>query len=447
MAIINGTNNNDTLLGTGAGDVINGFAGDDVIQGFAGADTLLGGFGNNILDGGIESVTEANNFISDTASYAGSTNNVIASLETGKATFFGGSDTFISIENLIGSENSDVLTGNSFNNRLEGRGSFDQLFGGLGNDTLLGGDGIDLLEGGDGSDFIAGDKGNDSMIGGNGNDSFQWVDGDGSDVIRGDSGRDNLLFNGSLNQGDVITLNPVGTEIRLQRTNLTPITLRTQSIETFNGINGLGGDDVLIIKDLRLSSGVSEIQFNGGAGNDRMQVTSTSARINAGGGIGNDSLVGADTADQLFGDEGRDILAGGAGNDTLTGATGSNLGRGEVDVLIGGAGRDTFVLNNFYDDGNGLADGDAINFFNGIDGTGDFARILDFKAGEDVIKLSGSRNNYELKAITNSLRGGSSTQDMGIFKKGGFLQPAELIAIVQDAPRTLNLSSPTQFTF
>ncbi len=443
MAIINGTNNNETLLGTSSGDIINGFAGNDTINGFAGSDTLIGGFGDNILDGGADI---------DTVSYAGSINNVIASLETGRATFFGGSDTFINIENLVGSENSDVLTGNSFNNRLEGRAAFDQLFGGLGNDTLLGGDGNDRLEGGDGNDLIAGDKGSDVMIGGNGNDSFSWVDGDGSDVIQGDAGIDNLFFDGSLTQGDVITLNPVGTEVVLQRTNLTPITLRLQSIETFKAINTGGGDDVLIVKDLRLSSGVTEIQFNGGAGNDRMQITSTSAKIIAGGGAGNDSIVGADNFDELFGQQGNDVLSGGAGNDTLTGADSLSVvpGRGEVDVLIGGAGRDRFVLGNsqgtFYDDGNIIADGDAINFFQGIDGTGDFARILDFRAGEDVIQLRGPRSSYELRPITNSLRGGSSAQDVGIFKLGA-LQPAELIAIVQDAPTTLNLSSTTQFTF
>lgn len=446
MATINGTDSSETLRGTSAGDVIKGFAGDDLLQGFAGSDVLFGGFGNNILDGGLESANDI--FTKDTASYEGSINNVIASLETGKASFFGGSDTFISIENLIGSENSDVLTGNIFDNRLEGRGGSDQIFGGAGNDSLQGGEGIDLLEGGDGVDFLSGGKDNDTMIGGNGGDTFNWDDGDGSDVMRGDSGEDTLSFKGSVAQGDVITLNPVGIDVLLQRTNLAPITLKMQSVEKFN-INGLGGDDVLIVQNLRPSSGVTQIAFNGGAGNDRMQITSTSATIEASGGLGNDSLVGADFNDKLFGQEGNDILVGGAGNDELTGATG--LGRGEIDTLIGGAGRDKFVLNNFYNDGDGLADGDASNFldnpFASFDGTGDFARIIDFRSGEDNIQLQGSRNNYELRVITNSLRGGSSTQDVGIFKKGAFLVPAELIAIVQDSSTNLNLFNTTQFTF
>ncbi|MBD2249937.1 calcium-binding protein [Nostoc parmelioides] len=443
MALIIGKDDNDTLLGGADGDFIVGFAGDDLINGLGGNDLLIGGFGNNILDGGAGI---------DTASYAGSGNNVVASLETRKATFFGGSDSYFNIENLVGSNNDDILTGDggantldgSFgndlifgragNDRLLGGAGRDRLYGEAGDDQLLGGDEVDLLEGGDGGDSLRGDKGNDTMIGGNGDDSFTWVDGDGSDLIQGDSGNDTVLFNGSDTQGDQITLSLVGTEILLQRTNLVAVTLKTQGIENFNAINGLGGDDTLIVSNLNAASGVSFIQFNGGDGNDRLLVSSTSAVFAAGGGNGNDVLSGGSGNDSLFGDEGNDFLAGGFGDDTLTGATRSNLGRGEVDVLIGGAGRDTFVLNNFYDDGNLFADG-----------TGDFARIIDFS--DDLIRLSGPRSNYELKTITNSLAQGSSTPDVGIFKNTGFLQPLELIAIVQDAPGTLNLSNIAQFSF
>ncbi len=49
MALINATDNDDTLLGSTAGDIINGLAGNDFIQGFDGFDTLFGGFGDNIL--------------------------------------------------------------------------------------------------------------------------------------------------------------------------------------------------------------------------------------------------------------------------------------------------------------------------------------------------------------------------------------------------------------
>jgi hypothetical protein len=45
MAIINGTNSNNTLLGTGLADTISGLGGNDSLYGFAGKNTLIGGTG------------------------------------------------------------------------------------------------------------------------------------------------------------------------------------------------------------------------------------------------------------------------------------------------------------------------------------------------------------------------------------------------------------------
>jgi Ca2+-binding RTX toxin-like protein len=455
MALINGTNRDDNLN--------NGTAGNDTLRGFAGNDTLFGGFfGNDLLDGGDGTF--------DTATYQGFTNNINASLETNKATFFGGSGTFIGIENLIGGNNQDVLTGNGGNNQIDGgpggddisgRAGDDRLIGGagfdilrgeLGNDNLRGGDDTDLLEGGDGGDQLAGDKGNDTMIGGSGNDGFNWVDGDGSDLIQGGDGRDNLFFDGSIAQGDNLELIQSGSDIVLRRTNLVPITLTTTSVESFNGINGRGGDDTLNIRNLGVTSGVQFIQFAGEDGNDRLNTTNVSANINAGGGNGNDFLFGSNGNDTLLGDGGSDVLSGGNGSDRITGAE-IGGGQNEIDLLIGNAGADTFVLGELgktsYDDRNGLLD-KFEDFFNGnigIDGLSDFARIIDFKIGEDIIQVGGLRSDYELRSVPNSLQAGSAAiQDVGVFKKGP-LQPLELIAIVQDAPSGLNINNTTQFKF
>jgi Ca2+-binding RTX toxin-like protein len=447
MALIKGKNGNDNLKGT---------SGSDTLQGAGGDDTLFGGFsGEDLLDGGPGN---------DTASYLALTKfngPVNASLETNKATFLGSNGTFVSIENLIGSNNADVLTGNSENNRIEGhfgsddisgRAGNDTLIGGagldtlkgeLGDDSLLGGDDADLLEGGDGGDFLAGDKGNDTMLGGSGDDEFQWVEGDGSDLIQGGDGTDNLFFFASIARSarrENIDLTQSGSDIVLRRNNLVPVTLITQGIESFNVINVGSGDGVLNVSNLPVASSVQSIQFTGGDGNDHLNSASNvSPNINASGGNGNDNLTGGNGNDSLFGDRGNDVIAGGNGNDLIKGAESTNLGRGEIDVLIGGAGQDTFVLDNFYDDGDIR-----------IDGTGDFARITDFTVGEDLIQLSGSLSSYELKPITNSLQSGSAAQDMGIFKnnntKGSF-SPLELIAIVQDAPSALNINDSTQFKF
>jgi Ca2+-binding RTX toxin-like protein len=447
MAIVTGTSGNDNLNGTSGNDRLQGLAGDDILFGAF--------FGNDIFDGGTGI---------DTASFAGLSNNINASLETNKATFFGGSGTFIDIENIIASDNSDIVVGNEGRNQLEGRAGDDDLSGRGGNDTLLGGagrdllkgeqgddnlkggDDVDVLEGGDGNDGLEGNKGNDTMIGGNGADTFGWFDGDGSDLMQGGEGNDSVFFDGAVNQGDQITLNPSGSDVLLQRTNLVPVTLTLQSVENVNSVRGLGGDDVFTIGNVNFSTSIRSISFEGGNGNDRMLVRNPSFMpidIIGNGGNGSDSLNGGSGNDKLEGGQGNDFLVGDGGDDRLTGAGGTNNGRGEIDVLVGGTGRDVFVIGSAYDDGNNLADGDMGA---GSDGGGDFARIIDFKIGEDLIELK-SGIQYVLKPINGSLAGGSAAQDIGIFRKNGptLVHPDELVAIVQDAPSGLNLSNTLQF--
>jgi Ca2+-binding RTX toxin-like protein len=109
------------------------------LTGNSGNNVLYAGAGNNVLNGGSGT---------DTVSYAyglAGTTGVTVSLavNTAQATGGSGSDTLLSIENLIGSAYADKLTGNTGANSLSGA---------AGNDTLDGGTGIDTMAGGDGSD-------------------------------------------------------------------------------------------------------------------------------------------------------------------------------------------------------------------------------------------------------------------------------------------------------
>jgi glucose/arabinose dehydrogenase/PKD repeat protein len=168
-----GTSNSETISGTSGADVICGGGGNDTIKGSGGNDTLLGEGGNDTLLGGTGNDTLNGGTGNDTASYSGSLTAVTASLATNSATGEG-SDTFVGVENLLGSSKTDTLTGSNTNNKLTGGGGSDTESGGLGNDTVIGSGGADFLYGEDGDDTVNskdGVNGNDTLNGGAGTDT------------------------------------------------------------------------------------------------------------------------------------------------------------------------------------------------------------------------------------------------------------------------------------
>src|SRR5262245_12985432 len=153
MAVINGTNNPDTLIGLGGDDTLNGLGGNDTLKGAAGADRLDGGAGV------------------DAASYLFSAEAVSVNLTTGFG--FGGEaegDRLFNIENLVGSAYNDGLFGNAGYNELYGQNGDDLLMGGGGSDRLDGGGGNDILVGGEHGDLMYGSSGDDTLKGGGGAD-------------------------------------------------------------------------------------------------------------------------------------------------------------------------------------------------------------------------------------------------------------------------------------
>ncbi|WP_236712325.1 Ig-like domain-containing protein, partial [Pseudomonas sp. Root401] len=152
--------NGDNTLNAGDGnDILSAGSGNNTLHGEAGNDLLYSGAGNDLLDGGTGN---------DTASYAHATAGVTVNLGllAAQNTVGAGTDTLTGIENLVGSNFNDTLTGDSASNRING---------GLGHDVLNGGGGDDLLIGG---------LGNNTLTGGSGADTFQWQAGNsGHDVI------------------------------------------------------------------------------------------------------------------------------------------------------------------------------------------------------------------------------------------------------------------------
>ncbi|WP_334598109.1 retention module-containing protein [Pseudomonas alvandae] len=146
--------NGNNVLNAGDGnDILSAGTGNNTLHGEAGNDLLYSGSGNDLLDGGTGS---------DTASYAHASAGVTVNLGllAAQNTLGAGTDTLASIENLVGSNFNDTLTGNSAGNRIDGGLGHDVLNGGGGDDTLIGGLGNNILTGGNGADTFQWQAGN-----------------------------------------------------------------------------------------------------------------------------------------------------------------------------------------------------------------------------------------------------------------------------------------------
>ena len=147
----------ENLSGSNHGDQLTGDAGANRFLGRGGNDTLTGGDGNDLISGGEGAdVLDGGAGDDDWASYELATEGVTASLATNTGT--GGEadgDSFSNIENLLGSDHGDQLTGDAEANQLEALGGNDTLAGGAGDDLLTGGAGADVLDGGTGDDWAS----------------------------------------------------------------------------------------------------------------------------------------------------------------------------------------------------------------------------------------------------------------------------------------------------
>jgi Ca2+-binding RTX toxin-like protein len=159
------------------------------------------------------------------------------------------------------------------------------------------------------------------------------------------------------------------------------------------------------------------------------------------GGKGNDTLLGLRGDDLLVAGAGNDTVYGGIGNDKIFGDDGNdrlfgvgqkNAGAGTIDELTGGFGKDMFMLGN------------SRQVFYSAGGELDYALIRDFKIGDDQIQLEGRRNNYRLER--NVEVSGVGNEDV-VRGTGIFTRDGELVGVVENATRSLSLSSSSQFSF
>ena len=156
---------------------------DRLYGGYGGYDQLVPGSGDDSLNGGPG--------LGDRAVYQEAQDPVIVSLQDGTAAGTGtGTDSLTGLENIIGSQSNDTLTGDAGPNYISD--------GNNGADTIHGLDGDDVVFSGDGNDTIDGGLGNDSLRGNGGDDSLDG--GDGDDALWGGNGTDTCT-NGETNRG------------------------------------------------------------------------------------------------------------------------------------------------------------------------------------------------------------------------------------------------------
>ena len=326
---LTGATGNDTLSGGDGNDTLIGLAGNDTLDGGNGNDTLRGGAGNDTLIGGTGT---------DTADYSDATGAVTVdlSVSTAQVTGGAGTDTLSGIENLIGSNFNDVLTGDAFANLISG---------GVGNDTINGGAGLDTMVGGVGDDtYYVGETG----------DVVTELSGEGTDTIIASV---NYTLSDNVENLTLVDAGRKGTGNDLA------------NIITGNGLNnvlsGGGGTDTLFGGggNDTLDGGTGADAMTGGIGDDTYYVDNAGDTVTELSGEGTDTVIasvnytlgvnvenltlvdagrkgtGNDMDNVITGNGLNNVLSGAGGNDTLDGGTGA-------DSLAGGTGNDTYIVDN-----------------------------------------------------------------------------------------------------
>jgi Ca2+-binding RTX toxin-like protein len=399
-------------VGANGNDVLDGGDGNDELYGGGGNDQLIGGEGDDLLDGGEGQ---------DLANYGPGSGAVTVDLGAGTATRADGNDTLVDIEDVLGSNENDLLIGDGVYNVLNGGGGDDVIDGAGGDDTLMGGDGNDQLYGNSGNDQLIGGLGDDVLDGGDDRDvaDYQYAAGgvtallygggfgeafgaDGYDQLYNIEDLNGSVFNDIL-YGDEASNMVVGND-------------------GHDDVRGGGGDDNILAGagDDLLYGNAGNDWLDGGDGYDRVGYYSgatagVTVDLNLQGvqqdtGQGLDVLVsienvsGTRFGDTLTGDDGDNVLWGSAA--TLNGVVSTE----NNDTLSGGGGNDLLIAgigNHVIDGGDGI---DTFRFTeNGVPETGITLSLL--LAGEAQASGNGSWTLTGIENLSGGIGNDSLTGD------------------------------------
>ncbi|MDO9233516.1 MAG: hypothetical protein Q8N02_00535 [Methylotenera sp.] len=417
----------------------NDLYGRGMLEGFAGADNIRA---QNSTTSYASYANAGNAYLAGqgitTASGQGVTATLTTSFSVGPAVFNSGDaagDTYVNINNLLGSAFDDVLIGNNAinilnggagNDVLEGLGGADAFTGGSGNDTVsyahsIAGVTADLSGTFAGTNDASGDQffGIENLTGSNFDDSLY---GDGNDNIL-DGGLGTNLLNGG---------GGFDTASYLSATGAVTITLTGGGA---GNITGAGRTDTLVSIERVIGSSFADT-INGSAGDDWIDGGLGADTINAGGGndtisfasatggrtvvlntsssdgkvLSNfENLYGSAFGDVLTGDGNNNVIEGGLGNDVLDGAGGVDtvsysLAASAVSVNISGAS----VLGVAVNASTGGADNDTLSNFENITGSA-FNDVLIGDAGNNVINSGDGDDLLIGGAGADTLIGGNGT--------------------------------------
>ena len=390
MDILHGGKGDDVLYGGADDDTLMGEIGDDKLKGEGGDDTLVGGPGADVLLGGTLNDDEEFEDMGteDTASYAKSDAGVTIDLgetmaagEMGMASSgMGGhaeGDILHGIENLTGSDHTDLLMGNDMRNVLKG---------GMGDDWddpettganmreggLFGGDGNDILAGEAGNDWLDGEAGRDDIWGG-----------DGDDMLKGGAGNDRpftVAINGT--EADIEVSDLMDSDIDDPPIDMNEDGSSRVRAGLFGGkgndeldggagndyLDGGAGDDTFIYDDdddyRDGGVGTDTIDASGVEGTDGVTIDlsdddATDADVDEAAEVKNiENIIGSNQGDDLDGGMEANMLMGGKGNDTIDGGMGNDTldGGDGRDNLTGGEGADVFMFSMETGHGTDFAD-------------------------------------------------------------------------------------------
>lgn len=394
---LSGGDGDDILVGGAGADFLSGGNGNDKLQGGTGRDRFWGDAGNDTIDGG--AITDlTGNTDGNTMNYFQAQSGVVVNLSTGKGyDGFGGLDTLVNINTVIGSAYDDVLTGSS-------RAVLEIFDGDQGDDVINGGAVTDryndtngnrvtyyytdsavqvdlalgTASGGGGNDILAnitqvfGTDFDDTLRGSNTDLVEQFHGGAGNDLIDGRGGLDQALYIEAL----------AGVNVNFATGTARDGSGGIDELIDIEGVRGSNFDDILVGgnadngdvpgEGLEFFSGErGNDTIDGGAGFDRADYTSSIAAVSVvlgglGAGRAADGFGGTDVLlniEAVRGSNFADILTGSdtgafesfegrGGNDTINGMGGTDL----VDYSYAGAAVNVNLAAGIAADGQGGSD-------------------------------------------------------------------------------------------